>query len=247
MPRITSPPGTPSTTSSPCRAEQLAVLVLDADAHDAAAAAEQAEARARMCEREVHERAGRRPRPPRNARQPKLAAEDRRFAVRWAHEAAKAADRAGDRAEAAWKLNEQVQAQLHTLGGELPATTTSRDSLDRAEQAQRRTQRLARQAWEATGAPMPQPISEQLSAPTPTARYGAAVPLPKSEPAAPGSPRTDDGPDAEVLPFPGTDDRGRRGRPAPVRTRSAPSTNGSTVKAFSRSGPATGCAPTSRS
>ena len=195
----------------PVSAEQLAVLVLDADAHDAAAAAEHAEARARMCGREVHERLAKAAAAEKR-KAAKLAAEDRRFAVRWAHEAAKAAERAGDRAEAAWKLNEQVQAQLHTLGGELPATTSSRDSLDRAEQAQRRTQRLARQAWEATGAPMPQPINEHLSAPTPTARYGAAVPLPKSEPAEPGSPHTDDGPGADVLPFPGTDDRGGGGR-----------------------------------
>ena len=194
----------------PVSAEQLAVLVLDADAHDAAAAAEHAEARARMCGREVHERLAKAAAAEKR-KAAKLAAEDRRFAVRWAHEAAKAAERAGDRAEAAWKLNEQVQAQLHTLGGELPATTSSRDSVDRAEQAQRRTQRLARQAWEATGAPMPQPISEHLSAPTPTARYGAAVPLPKSEPGAPGSPHTDDGPGADVLPFPGTDDRGGGG------------------------------------
>ncbi|HZM66043.1 MAG TPA: hypothetical protein VFC16_07055 [Nakamurella sp.] len=188
--------------------EQLAVLVLDADAHEAAAAAEQAEARSRLCGREVLARLAKAA-DTQKRKAVKTAAEDRRFAVRWAHEAAKAADRAGNRADAAWKLNEQVQAQLHTLGGDLPATTSSRDAVDRAEQAQRRAQRLAQQAWDATGAPMPQPISEQLSAMTPTARYGAAVPLPAPEP---GSPDTGDGPDAEVLPFPGTDGRGGGGR-----------------------------------
>ena len=205
----------------PVSVDQLAVLVLDADAHDAAAAAEQAENRARMCDLEVQARLAAAVAADKR-KAPKAAAEDRRFAVRWAHEAAKAADRAANRADAAWKLNEQVQARLHTLGGDLPAATTSRDALDRAEQAQRRTQRLAQRAWDATGSPMPQPISEQLSALTPTARYGAAVPLPAPAPSAPAPDPDEDGPDAKVLPFPGSEEPGGGGggrrRFAAVRT-----------------------------
>lgn len=191
--------------------EQIAALAEHAKAHDAVKRAEQHLARTQMCLTEVQARlvladeaAHRGAAVARS--------DEQRYALRWAHEATKSAQRTAEAAEQTW------QAQQGARVVPVPVELDDALLLGRAEQAQRTAQRLAGQAWAATGAPQPEPVQQALGAPTPSERHlniepapAASMPAPTPLPTpAPGTAVRPDGRAAEVVPFPG-DRRGGSG------------------------------------
>ena len=127
-----------------------------------------------------------------------LAKDETRFAQRWAHDASRHAKAAGSAAYEAHQLATAVTQQL-TEHGQPPAELTGfLDAVPRAEEAQARAQRLAQEAWDVGGAPMPEAIRDVLLRAAPS-----FTPAPEpDEPAA--------HPDSTVLPFPGGGGGSRR-------------------------------------
>lgn len=120
-------------------------------------------------------------------RAPKTAEEETRFAARWAHEAVRNAKAAGTAADSVAAAVPDVLAQLAATAP-LPARPADVSAAAaRSEDAFRAAQRIALEAWEATGAHMPQAVSEVLLRTAP-----AEMP---QEPAEPDPP-------ANVVPFP---------------------------------------------
>ncbi len=119
---------------------------------------------------------------------PKTAEEEQRFAGRWAHEAVRCAKAAGNAADAAAAAVPAVSAQL-AAAAPIPARPADvKAGAARAEEAFLAAQRVALEAWEATGAHMPQTVSEVLLRTAPS----AVPPEPPADPAPP----------ANVVPFP---------------------------------------------
>lgn len=134
---------------------------------------------------------------------PVAAADEARFALRWANEAVKHAKAAGSAAYHAQELVLAFDSRVAEFGLP-PAELDCSDVLPRAEEAMSRAQRLAEDAWDACGAPMPAPIREVLVRAAPTFQ-------PKPE-----QPSTDI--DATVVQFPtGGGGGGDRRAGSPVR------------------------------
>jgi hypothetical protein len=127
------------------------------------ALAERAERNARLAQIDHDESAARLERATAGrAKAPKTAEEEHRFAVRWAHEAVRNAKAAGVAADSAVALVPGVLAQL---AGAAPLPARPADvvaAAARAEEAFRAAQRIALEAWEATGAHTPQVVSDVL-------------------------------------------------------------------------------------
>lgn len=138
--------------------EQVQVLVAQAHVQESAKRAERMVGRAEMCLLEAQARwAAADQADERSAA--KAAKDQRRFTLRWAQEAVKAAAQAGDLAEQTWQQQRQQAV-------EVPVPLNQQALLGRAEQAQRTAQRLAGRAWDVTGQPQPAPTQQTLSAPS---------------------------------------------------------------------------------
>ena len=185
--------------------EQVQVLVAQAHVQESAKRAERMVGRAEMCLLEAQARwAAADQADERSAA--KAAKDQRRFTLRWAQEAVKAAAQAGDLAEQTWQHQQQQQAV------EVPVPLHQQALLGRAEQAQRTAQRLAGRAWDVTGQPQPAPTQQTLSAPVPSERHAPTpdptpLPAPTQLPVTPVGPDRPEGEPAQVVPFP-TERRG---------------------------------------
>ena len=143
--------------------EQMHVLVAQAHVQEAVKRAERTVGRVEMCLVEAKARwTAAEQADKRNAA--KTAKDQRRYALRWAQEAVKAAAQVGDLAEQTWQQQQQQAV-------EVPVPLQQQALLGRAEQAQRTAQRLAGRAWEVTGQPQPAPTQQTLSAPVPSERH----------------------------------------------------------------------------
>lgn len=133
-----------------------------------------------------------------------------RYAQRWAHEAVRHAEKAGDQALVAYQAHQHVE-DLLGQHGRPPADLDHAETLMRAEWAQTQCQHLAEQTWQATGKPLPEPIARELARATPTMAVAAAAEA--DEPA-----ETDGGNSqlADVVPLRGSGGRGGQ-RPSPIR------------------------------
>lgn len=185
--------------------EQLSVLIAQAHVQEAVKRAERMVGRAEMCLLEAQARWASADQAD-GRKAAKAAGDHRRFALRWAQEAVKAAAQAADLAEQTWQ-HQQRQRDV-----EVPVPLHQQSLLGRAEQAQRTAQRLASRAWDVTGQPQPAPTQQTLGAPVPSERHAPATtptPLtaPTPLPVKPDGPNRPEGEPAQVVPFP-TDRRG---------------------------------------
>lgn len=188
--------------------EQLEALVAQAHVQEAVKRAERMVGRAEMCLLEAQARWAAASQAD-ERRAAKTAEDQRRFTLRWAQEAVKAAAQAGDLAEQTWRHQQQQQAV------EVPVPLHQQALLGRTEQAQRTAQRLAGRAWDVTGQPQPAPTQQTLSAAVPSERHAPApdptpLPAPTPLPVNPGGPDRPDGGLAQVVPIP-TERRGGGG------------------------------------
>ena len=118
---------------------------------------------------------------------PKTAEEERRFAIRWANEAVRCARAAGTAADSAAAVGPVASAQLAAAAPIPGRPVDFLSAAARAEEAFRAAQRIALDAWEACGEPMPQAVSEVLL---------------RSAPSAEAEPPAEPSPPANVVPFP---------------------------------------------
>lgn len=110
--------------------------------------------------------------------------DERRRALRWAHEAARGAELAGRAAGEAWAARDTLLEAV-AAGVSVPDRVWGEQGLDRAEEGMLAAQQAAARAWEAVAVPLPESVQQVLQRPTPTqAAQAAAVP---ARP-APGSP-----------------------------------------------------------
>lgn len=134
----------------------------------------------------------------------RVVADERRRAVRWAHEAARGAELATRAAGDAWAARD-VLLEAVAAGVAVPDREWGEQGLPAAEAAMRRAQEAAAAAWQVTGAEIPAQVRAVLDRPTPTAAVtAAAVPAPVlSNPPAPSRAAGGaGGEDAQVLPLP---------------------------------------------
>ncbi|HZM65539.1 MAG TPA: hypothetical protein VFC16_04465 [Nakamurella sp.] len=184
--------------------EQMQVLVAQAHVQESVKRAERIVGRVEMCLLEAQARRAAADQAD-ERKAAKAAKAQRRYALRWAQEAVKAAGQVGDLAEQTWQ-------QQHQQAVEVPVPLHQQAFLGRAEQAQRTAQRLAGRAWDVTGQPQPAPTQQTLSAPVPSERHAPTpdptpLPAPTPLPVAPGGPDRPEGKHAQVVPFP-TERRG---------------------------------------
>ena len=92
----------------------------------------------------------------------KLAQDEAKYALRWAHESVRHAKRAGDAAYEAAELSRGRRERVEEHGVPPGGLDRYADAPGRAEHAQGRAQRIAEAAWDACGAPMPEAIREVL-------------------------------------------------------------------------------------
>lgn len=142
-------------------AEQAVTLAAAADAAKHAELAEQEADQTRRAEDEARARldrsaaaAGR--------QATKLAEDEARYALRWAHEAVRHAKRAGDAAYETARLAAAAAERVTQFGSPPGGIDRYADAVGRAEDAQARAQRIAEATWDACRAPMPEAIREVL-------------------------------------------------------------------------------------
>lgn len=123
----------------------------------------------------------------------KAGADEQRYAVRWAHEAVRHVKAATDAAQLARELDEQLQARI-AEHGQPPAQLLGRDAVDRAVEAVDRSQRVAGQAWDACGVPVPPAVREVIA---------RAVPQPEVDHDPESGPQEPYDDDDTVVPFRG--------------------------------------------
>jgi len=111
----------------------------------------------------------------------KLAQDEAKYALRWAHESVRYAKRAGDAAYEAAGLAAATAARVGEHGAPPGGLDRYIDAPGRAEHAQGRAQRIAEAAWDACGAPMPEAIREVLLRAAPSSTEEPA-PEPVGEP-----------------------------------------------------------------
>lgn len=147
---------------------QLPILLLIADIEAAARNGVEAAKRARTCQREVSARLAAAEEAA-NRGATKAAAEERRFALRWAQEAGKAATRAVDKAAEAFANRTKLAGQVEQLTAQLPSgVDTTTELVARAERAQLDAQQVVAQTWAQVEAPIPEAIAAVVSAPAPS-------------------------------------------------------------------------------
>ena len=122
----------------------------------------------------------------------KTAENERRFAFRWAQQAVQHVKAAAEFADKCSRAATDVRGRLTEYGQPPAELPHLEDRVAQAEEAARRAQRLAQQAWDASGQPMPEAVREVLL---------RAAPSPTGAPVVVG----DDGhsEDGTVVPFPG--------------------------------------------
>ena len=99
----------------------------------------------------------------------KLAQDEAKYALRWAHESVRHAKRAGDASYTAAELAAAAAGRVDQHGVPPGGTDRYADAPGRAEHAQGRAQRIAEATWESCGAPMPEAIREVLLRAAPSA------------------------------------------------------------------------------
>lgn len=152
----------------PVDRDQLACLLIVADIEANAKTAATATERVELALREVKARLAA-AEAATNRGAEAAAEEERRFAKRWAHEAAKAAARAVEHAELAVTNREKLAGRVDTLQVQMPAgTDRTGDLVDDAVQAQLHAQQVTLQAWELVGAEPPETVAAVLAAPDPS-------------------------------------------------------------------------------
>ncbi|HEY5880972.1 MAG TPA: toprim domain-containing protein [Nakamurella sp.] len=147
--------------------EQARTLAAAADAAKHAELAEMEADRALRAEDEARARLDR-SREAAGRKAVKLAEDEARYALRWAHEAVRHAKRAGDACYEAAGLAATAAERVAAHGQPPGGIDRYADAVGRAEDAQARAQRIAEATWDACGAPMPEAIREVLLRAVPT-------------------------------------------------------------------------------
>lgn len=155
--------------------EHAGTLAAAADAAKHAELAEQEADQARRAEDEARARLDRSA-AAKERKATKLAGDEARYALRWAHEAVRHAKRAGDAAYEAARLAAAAAEGVTQFGSPPGGIDRYADAVGRAEDAQARAQRTAEATWDACGAPMPEAIREVLLRAAPSQQTPAETP-----------------------------------------------------------------------